>query len=181
MLDGEHLGVPLLRLHDQGDRRHSGTIDMDTMKKWKTQVRRWVGIYLKPTDCSALDPRRGALPNEQSKTSEVPDARSEQFLGWRVAFYAGTQRGRWQLWTRQHRDEALSFARYLIRNNLTHCEEEGLHFTALSRIRDHMRMLYPDVGVLPGDDEKARAKDAKAKSAQARATKRIARPARHGH
>ena len=145
MLDGEHLGVPLLRLHDQGDQRHSGTIDMDTMKKWKIQVRRWVGIYLKPTDCSALDARRGALPNEQSKTSEVPDARSEQFLGWRVAFYAGTQRGRWQLWTRQHRDEALSFARYhpkqpdALRRGRTsfHCSfpHQGPHANALPRRR----------------------------------------------
>ena len=39
--------------------------------------------------------------------------RSEQFLGWRAAFYADEKRGRWQKWTCEQRDHGLQRAREL--------------------------------------------------------------------
>ena len=107
-----HLGVPLLRQHDQGDQHHPGTWDMITMNKWKHQVRRFVNKYTKNDDCSAFQERTGALPNDLARVS-VPTQRSEQFLGWCAAFYADEKRGRWQKWTPEQRDHGLQHARKL--------------------------------------------------------------------
>ena len=107
-----HLGVPLLRQHDQGDADHPGTCDMKAMAKWKVQVRRFVRTYTKKDDCSAFQERTGALPNECARVS-APTQRSEQFLGWCAAFYADEKRGRWQKWTCEQRDHGLQRAREL--------------------------------------------------------------------
>ena len=117
-----HLGVPLLRQHDQGDQEHPGTWDMKSMQKWKDQVRRFVRTYTKEDDCSAFQERTGAVPNELARVS-APTQRSEQFLGWCAAFYADDKRGRWQKWTLEQRDHGLQHARELFITGQMMCKD----------------------------------------------------------
>ena len=142
----EHLGVPLLRLHDQGDQDHPGTIDMESMKKWKGQVRRWVTKYTKKGDCSAFQHRLGAVPNEPSKISGATQ-RSEQFLGWCVAYYADVKRGRWQAWTITQRAQALQHARQLTIKGQMRCKDG---YNASEQIMSSIEYAFPDDFPTPG-------------------------------
>ena len=145
----EHLGVPLLRLHDQGDQDHPGTTDMLTMKKWKGQVRGWVAKYTNKWDCSAFQNRPGAVPNEPSRVSEATQ-RSEQFLGWCVAYYADEKRGRWQKWTLTQRVQALQLARELtIKDAMMNQDGHPASKQIMSRIQYTFSADFPMPGPIP--------------------------------
>lgn len=98
---------------DRGSSDHPGTTDLDSWKRWKDLVRCWVGPNLSVHNCEAFLSCRGAVPGDmRRRVEDCP--RSEQFLGWCVAFYADRKRGRWFYWPLAWRLWALSYARQLV-------------------------------------------------------------------